>query len=569
MKTIFNAVREYYRNYTTLCNLMLLFSWMIVNLIQAAFTGLANDEAYYWMYSKNIDYGYFDHPPAIALLIKAGFAVFQNELGLRCMVVLMGTLFIWFTFLLTNRRNFPLFFLMVCSVSCFEAYGFIAVPDSPLLFFTATFFLLYKRWLKDGGFINSFLLGLNIAAMLYCKYHGLLILFFTLLSNPGLLKNKRFYLLVFISIVAYLPHIVWQIQNDYPSYQYHILTKSQDPYKPIDTLTFILGQLMIAGPLTGFLLFYAAFRYRIQNVTEKAMKYTFIGFMIFFLFSTLNAPVEANWTVAAFVPMLVISYNYLTTRAKLSRWMIRFSFISCVLFLFLRINLAFNLIPLVGSKLLPEFYGWKTWAKQIEMKAGDTPVVFANSYQKASKYSFYTGHISLSLNNIQYRRNQYDMWNIEEILQGKRIMYIPNWQLDRDGSCSFPTSKEKVQYILIDDFRSYAKINIATNESRYTFKAGALIDFPLTLTNNYCKPITFGRNKTYPDWLVFCLFHEEEMASEEKKLSLDGITIHHSLKMNSKFHVPKQKGTYYLRISIQNGWLPPGINSRLIRLTVE
>lgn len=569
MKTIFSTIKEYYRHHSMLCNFALLFCWMIVNLIQATFTGLANDEAYYWMYSRNIDYGYFDHPPAIAILIKAGFVVFHGELGVRWVVVLMGTFFVWFTFLLTNRKNFPLFFVLICSVSCMEVYGFIAVPDAPLLFFTTTFFLLYRSWLDDQRFVKSLLLGLNIAAMLYCKYHGLLILFFTLLSNPWLLKNKRFYLLIFISVIAYLPHIVWQIQNDYPSYQYHVLTKSQDPYKPIDTLTFILGQLMIAGPLIGFLLFYAAFRYRVQNVTEKALKYSFIGFIVFFLFSTLNAPVEANWTVAAFVPMLVISYNYINSRAKLRMWVIRLSMVSCILFLFLRVNLAFNLIPIVGSKLMPEFYGWETWAKQIEMKAGETPVVFANSYQKASKYSFYTGNTSLSLNNIQYRRNQYDMWNIEETLQGRRIMYIPNWQLGGEDVCSFKTSKEEVQYILIENFRSYAKINIATYKSRYTFRAGTLIHFPLSLTNNYGKPITFGRNKTYPDWLVFCLFHEEEMATVEKKLLLDGLILKDSFKINSTFRAPEQKGIYYLRISIQNGWLPPGINSRLIRLTVE
>jgi hypothetical protein len=569
MKTAFSNIREYYHNHTTLCNLALLFCWMLVNLIQAAYTGLTNDEAYYWMYSRNLDYGYFDHPPAIALLIKAGSAVFQGELGTRWMVVLMGTLFIWFAFLLTNRKNFPLFFIMVCSISCLEVYGFIAVPDAPLLFFTTTFFLLYRRWSEDHRLINSILLGLNIAALLYCKYHGLLVIFFTLISNPGLLKNKRFYLLILISVIAYLPHIIWQVSNDYPSYQYHVLTKSQDPYKPVDTLLFIVGQLMIVGPLTSLLLFYTAFRYRVQNPTEKALKYTFVGFIVFFLFSTLNAPVEANWTVAAIVPILVLSYNYISSHARLKTWMIRLSFISCILFLFLRINFVFDLVPAAGSKLMPEFYGWRNWAIQIKAKVGDTPLVFANSYQKASKYSFYTGNTALSLNNIQYRRNQYDLWDIEESLRGKRIVYIPNWEIGGENVHSFGTSKGKVQYLIIDNFRSYARINITTTEPRYTFKAGEVVHFPLTLTNNYRKPVTFGNNWAYPDWLVFCVFHEEEMVKEEKKLRLDGLTIEDLHQTNQTFHVPEKKGIYYLRISIQHGWLPPGINSRLIRLTVE
>lgn len=569
MRTLFNTLKEYYRNHAALCNLVLLSCWMIVNLIQGSYTGLANDEAYYWMYSRNMDYGYFDHPPAIALLIKAGYAVFQSELGVRWLTVLMGTLFIWCTFLLTNRRNFPLFFVMACSVSCLQVYGFIAVPDAPLLFFTGLFFLLYKRWLENQRFVNSLLLGLTIAALLYCKYHGLLVLFFTLLSNLSLLKNKRFYWLILISVIAYLPHILWQITNDYPSYQYHVLTKSQDPYKPVDTLVFIAGQLMIAGPLTGLLLFFTTFRYRVQNPMEKALKYTWIGFMVFFLFSTLNAPVEANWTVAAFVPMLVLSYHYIVSNANLKKWMIGLSLVSCLLFLFIRMNLMFNLVPALGSKLLPEFYDWEIWAKQIRAEAGETPVVFANSYQKASKYSFYSGQTSLSLNNIQYRRNQYDIWDIEENLQGKRIMYIPNWEIGGESVHSFRTSKGKVQYVFIDDFRSYSRIQITTPEPRYVLKAGKLVHFPITLINNYGKPVTFGKNKTYPDWLVFCLFREEESVGEEKKLALDGLTIDHSYHVSTTFQVPKQKGVYYLRISIKNGWLPPGINSRLIRLRVE
>ena len=38
----------------------------ILNLLQAGFTTLNNDEAYYWMYSKFLAWGYFDHPPMIA-----------------------------------------------------------------------------------------------------------------------------------------------------------------------------------------------------------------------------------------------------------------------------------------------------------------------------------------------------------------------------------------------------------------------------------------------------------------------------------------------------------------------
>ncbi len=35
-------------------------------LVAAAWTPLTFDEAYYWMWSKHLAGGYYDHPPAVA-----------------------------------------------------------------------------------------------------------------------------------------------------------------------------------------------------------------------------------------------------------------------------------------------------------------------------------------------------------------------------------------------------------------------------------------------------------------------------------------------------------------------
>ncbi|MBQ8423556.1 MAG: hypothetical protein IJY36_04795 [Coprobacter sp.] len=49
-----------------------LLVWWVLNLLQAAFTELAHDEAYYFIYAEKLDWGYFDHPPMTALLIALG-----------------------------------------------------------------------------------------------------------------------------------------------------------------------------------------------------------------------------------------------------------------------------------------------------------------------------------------------------------------------------------------------------------------------------------------------------------------------------------------------------------------
>ena len=43
--------------------------WWVCNLLQAGFSELANDEAYYHMFAENLAWGYFDHPPMTALLV--------------------------------------------------------------------------------------------------------------------------------------------------------------------------------------------------------------------------------------------------------------------------------------------------------------------------------------------------------------------------------------------------------------------------------------------------------------------------------------------------------------------
>ncbi|MEL6358020.1 MAG: hypothetical protein AAFQ37_13930, partial [Bacteroidota bacterium] len=60
----------------------LLGSWLFINLLQAALSPLDADEAYYWMYAHQLDWGYFDHPPAVAALIKFGMWL-PGELGVR------------------------------------------------------------------------------------------------------------------------------------------------------------------------------------------------------------------------------------------------------------------------------------------------------------------------------------------------------------------------------------------------------------------------------------------------------------------------------------------------------
>ena len=46
--------------------------WFVLNLVSASFTLLYSDESYYKLFSQQLSFGYFDHPPMIALFIRTG-----------------------------------------------------------------------------------------------------------------------------------------------------------------------------------------------------------------------------------------------------------------------------------------------------------------------------------------------------------------------------------------------------------------------------------------------------------------------------------------------------------------
>ena len=128
-------------------------TWLILGLIQASFTELQDDEAYYWVYSKFLSWGYFDHPPMIALLVKMGYSIFPNELGVRLFPLLLNILSLFLIERLLDKKNSFLFYAIAISMAALQLGGFIAVPDIPLIFFTAFFFLRYKNFCAAQKFL--------------------------------------------------------------------------------------------------------------------------------------------------------------------------------------------------------------------------------------------------------------------------------------------------------------------------------------------------------------------------------------------------------------------------------
>ena len=190
--------------------------WFLLLALQASFTSLFEDEAYYWMYSRDLAWGYFDHPPMVALIIKIGYTLFGGTFGVRIIPILMavGSIAIWENII--KPSNLKVFYGLVASVGVLHFVGFLGVPDSPLLFFATLFFWVYQKFLAKPDWKLSAVLAVLIACMMLSKYHGIVIIGLTVLANLKLFRSKYFWGIVALATMLVVLQILWQIQSDFP-----------------------------------------------------------------------------------------------------------------------------------------------------------------------------------------------------------------------------------------------------------------------------------------------------------------------------------------------------------------
>ncbi len=454
-------------------NFRILFysSLFIINLFQAWRTELFDDEAYYWVCSRFLDWGYFDHPPMIALLIRIGAFIFPSELGVRIFSVILSTISIYLLEKLIKPENQKLFYSIILSILMLQLGGIVAVPDIPLFFFTVLFFIVYKKFIEDAGIIQILSISVVIALLIYSKYHGVLVVLFTLLSNHKLLTKPATYIVILFSFLLLIPHFLWQIEHDYPSIQYQLFERVSPPYSISFTSDFILGQLLMAGPLIGWLIIWAAFKYKTVTIIDKTMLYMLVGFYVLFFISSFFTRTEVNWTIPIIVPLVYLAYNYLKNDPKKSEWIYRLLPFTLIILIALRV---FMMMDISIVKFIPkdEFHQNKSWAAEIKKEAGGLPVIFTNSYQRASKYWFYSGDTAFSLNTYKYRRSGYNFWPLEKQLQKKTVFLVGSEHAEFMNSF-ISTPRLNHASTKIDSFHSYSQISIS-NSSELVLKSNSL-----------------------------------------------------------------------------------------------
>lgn len=555
------------KNNRSLYLFIFLLIWLVINFLQSAFTELAHDEAYYWMYSRYLAWGYFDHPPLIAILIKAGYSLFPNEFGVRMLTSLMGTLTIFIVYCLIDiqKKSLSLFILTTCPVILVHTHvgGFLAIPDIPVLFFASLFLLIYKYYQEKDSYLLAILLSFIAALMLYSKYHGVLLLFFTLVANIKIVRRPSFWIIPFLTALLLLPHLMWQIKNGFPTFEYHLFSRSS-PYKIGHTINFIYSQLLVAGPLVAVIILYKAFGYKTKSVFDRVLKVNLVGVFLFFFLSSFKGHVEAHWTAIAYLPMLVLAYKGLQNSPGAVLWLKRLFIPSILLFFVIRLLLVFNLLNSnIGT--LKELHNWDKWTNQIDSLAQGRKVVFVNSFQRPAKYTFYTkGKFAHSLNNINYRKNQYDIWPFEDSLQHQSVLLLHSRNAD-DSLLTIVGERYRYQYV--NDFTSYYNVKIIPDRMTLVSGPKDTIAMGVTLFNPRSEGIAFQPD----DRIVLSYYNGKKFLKPIRVFNLNKqkIESQHSLRIQLDIPLPPLAGNYDMYVSIVTYNQYPALNCPPISVTIK
>jgi len=421
------------------CVSTFIFIWFVVNLLQGIFTEIQEDEAYYALFGEHLAWGYYDHPPMVGLMTFLSSIFFSGTLGVRFFTIIFSCLSLFVIWLIANEKEIAdqvrndakkrspiLFFVLAFSIVMFNIYGFVTTPDASLILFSALFLLVYQRYLEENTWPKALLMGVTMALMVYSKYHAFLLLGLIVLSNLKLLKDGKFWVACLVALALLTPHILWQVNNDFPSFRYHLAGRNE-AFRWSYFWEYLPNQLLVFNPLTLGAVAYVLCidsRHRTSQrgndmhsklVFERGLHFILIGFFFFFWMMAFRGHVEPHWTIVCIIPAVVLVYRRALIDDKLRKYIKWFVLPSLLLVLAFRVLLLTPLADRFG------YHGKEPYYRAIEQVAGDRPVVIRGSFQQPALYHYFTGKESSSLRGYYDRKTQYDLWQFEKAWIGKSV----------------------------------------------------------------------------------------------------------------------------------------------------
>lgn len=403
------------------------------------------DEAYYWLWSRHLDIGYFDHAPLVAYFIRLTTLLSQSELWVR----LSGTLVALSLSYLTWRLALQLFgstIVAAGSVMLFNAYPFalmgliVMTPDVPVVLFWSLSVYIFWQIIRSNQAWLWYALGLSFGLALLSKYTAILLapclfLYLLLTEDRRWLKTIHPYLALLVGLLCFLPVVYWNSQHDWISFTFQFSHGLGGQSYSLDRVAeYIGGQLLIPGPIIWFLGVYAGLACFFRK--DKAQLFlilTALPVIAFFGFSSLKKLAGPNWPAFAYFTFGILATKYfLDSDSKLRRGLWYGAlFASLLISAIVSLHAKFDLIPLGKfSKELAvadatnAFHGWRELGTELQ-KHHEIKFALATSHQLAAEITYYTNEkIFVHTDEKISRPSQFNLWPWPEGVKGSNGVYV-------------------------------------------------------------------------------------------------------------------------------------------------
>jgi 4-amino-4-deoxy-L-arabinose transferase-like glycosyltransferase len=278
----------------------------LLRLIAGALLPLSADEAYYWLWSRHLAAGYYDHPPAIAYLIRAGTMLFgQTALGVRVGGILLSWLASWFVWrlgaILSGEEKtgaLACLFFNLTAMATVESLA--ATPDAPALLCAAAFFFCLAKVVEtqDGRWWLA--AGLAAGLTLLSKYTGLFLgagALVWLIASPPMrrwLLSPWPYLGGVLALALFAPNLLWNAHHGWVTFAFQFGRIEAEHFTLRYLLEFFGAQAVLASPFILILgvIGLAVSRHSPRQALLAAM---ILPAVAYFAWHALHDRVQGNW----------------------------------------------------------------------------------------------------------------------------------------------------------------------------------------------------------------------------------------------------------------------------------
>ncbi len=391
-----------------------------LRFVAAAVLPLSADEAYYWLWSKHLAAGYFDHPPAIAFLIRVGTMLFGNTaFGVRLAPLLLSVAasgFVWraAAVLLRDERAGGLACLLFNLTLMVAVETMAATPDAPLIACAAAFlFALAKLdetqdgrwWLAVGGAgglallskYTGFFLGLGALVWLVAAPRG-----------RHWLRSPWPYRGALIALVLFAPNLWWNATHHWMTFAFQFGRIGAGHFTLRFLAEFLGAQLVLATPFIFVCAVLGATRNLRAPDALPLVVATLVPAVVYFVLHSLHDRVQGNWpcflypalAVAACAAMRADRTGWIAAPALWSR---RLAVpVASVLLAACYAQAVFGVVPMGRrdpfARLLAVGFGDVARQVQQAASANGAGAILTTDYASTAWFAFYSGLPVVQLN---------------------------------------------------------------------------------------------------------------------------------------------------------------------------